>query len=90
MSAIKERLTISIDSSVKHSLDEIVPQNQRSAFAESALREAILKHKRREALAALDQIQPAPNPTKVLSENILRTLRETQGNDLLQHNPVKS
>ncbi|MEM7302961.1 MAG: hypothetical protein AAF468_17930 [Pseudomonadota bacterium] len=79
MSSLKERLTISVDPSVKDGLEKQVPKNGRSAFAEQAIIDALDRLARKRAIEALHAIEPAPNPEKVRSEDLLRQWRNDRG-----------
>jgi hypothetical protein len=82
MAATKERLTFSVDASIKDGLERQIPKNQRSAFAERALEDALERLAREKAIEALDALTPAPNPQGVRSEDVLRDLRKEQGDHL--------
>lgn len=82
MPANKERLTISVDATVKDNLDRQVPKSQRSAFAEKALEAALDRLAREKAIQALDAVHQARNPRHVPTEDVLRKLRAGQGEHL--------
>lgn len=89
MSALKERLTFSVDASIKDGLEKQVPKNRRSAFAESALRDALDRLAREKAIEALNALEPAANPQSAQSEDVLRDIRDKQGEHLAKNNPKR-
>ncbi len=83
MTVTKERLTFSVDASIKDGLEQQIPKNQRSAFAERALEDALERLAREKAIEALNALKPTANPQGVQSEDVLRDIRKKQGDHLL-------
>ena len=73
------RFTVTLPLSLKRRIERLVPQDQRSRFAVSALERALADIAKQQALDALDAVEPVS--ARESSVELVRGLRKECGDD---------
>lgn len=85
----KERVTFSIDPSVKEQLERTVPKSKRSSFVEDLIAQALKDAAIQDALKAIREFKPYPLKGPGVVET-LQQIRVERGEQLAsRHAPVK-
>jgi len=77
------RRTFTLPEAVSTELDDEVPNRERSAFIARSLERALQERKREKLLKLLDTLPRKANPEGLRSEDVLREIRDTRANDIL-------
>jgi hypothetical protein len=70
----KQRMTFSIDATVKRQFERAVPKSQRSNFVEDLIAQAVKEHATQDALKAIREFKPYP----LNGPGVVETLRQTR------------
>ena len=79
------RRTFTLPETVSSGLDEEIPSQERSAFIADTLERALRERKRTKLLTLLDTLPRKANPEGVKSEDVLREIRDTRADDILDN-----
>jgi len=85
----RERMNISISRSLKQRLEAIIPEGQRSQFAESAMADALRERERQRALDLLDNL-PSYDTGGEDSVEVLRRMRQEHGERVVERHKPKT
>lgn len=86
----RERMNISISRSLKERLEKMIPEGQRSQFAETAMAAALRERERQRALDMLDNL-PSYDTGGEDSVEVLRQQRQAHGERIVtRHKPQPS
>ncbi|MBT8410896.1 MAG: hypothetical protein KJP02_03735 [Octadecabacter sp.] len=77
--------TFSIPEEISDELDAAIPSRERSKFIAITLQEALRNRKRQELMELLDALPRSKTPDGRLSEDILRDIRDTRAQDILDN-----
>lgn len=84
----RERMNISISRSLKQRLEKVIPEGQRSQFAETAMAEALSARERQRALDMLDTL-PSYDTGGQDSVEVLRQQRKAHGDRIVERHKSK-
>ena len=86
-SGTKERMTFSIDASVKEQLERAVPKSKRSSFVEDLIAQALKEVAIQDALKAIREFKPYPLKGPGVVET-LRQIRADRAEQLASRHPT--
>lgn len=77
--------TFSIPEEISDELDAAIPSRERSKFIAITLQEALRNRKRQDLMDLLDELPRSKTPDGRRAEDILRDIRDTRPQDILDN-----